>query len=319
MDQFLSCDWGTSSFRLRLIGADHLNVIAEIKSDSGIASTYKAWEQAGSDPLKRKDFYAGIIKEQVKLLSQKMAIPLNNIPIVLSGMASSTIGLIDLSYKKLPFSLDGSDLEMKFFDEAQDFNPLIIVSGAKTDDDVMRGEETKIIGCSSALINRDQEQLLILPGTHPKHIVVKAGKAIAFKTYMTGEFFDLLSTKSVLAASVQEGGDFNDPVNQESFINGVKAGQTSDLLHAGFMVRTNQVLKDISKQQNFYYLSGLLIGTELKDLKPTIPVYLVGGSTHQSLYTLACRIAGINITQQLDADVALIKGQQLIFLRYYGG
>lgn len=319
MDQFLSCDWGTSSFRLRLIGADHLNVIAEIKSDSGIASTYKAWEQAGSDPLKRKDFYAGIIKEQVKLLSQKMAIPLNNIPIVLSGMASSTIGLIDLSYKKLPFSLDGSDLEMKFFDEAQDFNPLIIVSGAKTDDDVMRGEETKIIGCSSALINRDQEQLLILPGTHPKHIVVKAGKAIAFKTYMTGEFFDLLSTKSVLAASVQEGGDFNDPVNQESFINGVKAGQTSDLLHAGFMVRTNQVLKDISKQQNFYYLSGLLIGTELKDLKPTIPVYLVGGSTHQSLYTLASRTAGINITQQLDADAALIKGQQLIFLRYYGG
>lgn len=317
MDKFLSCDWGTSSFRLRLIDAVNLDVIAEIKNDQGIAGTYRAWEQQDADILKRKRFYTNIIKEQIELLSKVVNSSLHDIPVILSGMASSTIGLIDMPYKPLPFSLDGSDLEIKFFEADADFNPLIIISGAKTDSDVMRGEETKIVGCSSVLTNIDGEQLLILPGTHPKHIVVKGGKAVSFKTYMTGEFFDLLSTKSVLSASVASEGDFEDPANRQGFSDGIKAARESNLLHASFMVRTNQVLKAIPKQQNFYYLSGLLIGTELKDLKPNIPVYLVGGATHQLLYTEACQLMGIQVSKQLDADDTLIKGQQTIFSRYY--
>lgn len=311
MNKFLSCDWGTSSFRLRLIDTKDLKTIAEIKNDLGIAGIFKSWqENPGSSD--RISYYTALLNEQIDQLSRKTGILLNGIPVMLSGMASSTIGLIDLPYKELPFHTDGADLEVRSLNN-NGLNPLIIISGAKTEDDVMRGEETKIIGCAPDLGSTGQEQLVILPGTHPKHIIIKNQQAVSFETFMTGEFFDLLSTKSILSASVEKGGDFNTPLNRENFVKGVEASQHSDLLHASFMVRTNQVLKNISKQQNFYYLSGLLIGSELKGLKPSVPVYLLGGATHMSLYTTACESMGINIIGSMDADEALIKGQQVIF------
>lgn len=317
MDKFLSCDWGTSSFRLRLVQADSRKIMTEVTGDQGIAVVYKSWEQQGKNPLSRIAFYTAIIKDQLRILEQKTAVPLNNIPIVLSGMASSTIGLIDLPYKNLPFNTDGLDLEVKLIAASDGFNPMIIISGAKTDNDVMRGEETKIVGCASSLADSQQEQLLILPGTHPKHIILKDQKITNFKSFMTGEFFDLLSTQSILSTSVEKGGDFDDPSNQKSFIEGVKTSQITELLHSGFFVRTNQVLKNMPKHQNFYYLSGLLIGTELKDVNPGIPVHLLGGSAHRSFYSIACETIGLPVISQLDADDALIKGQQIIFSRYY--
>lgn len=316
MDKFLSCDWGTTSFRLRLIDVNTLQVMAEHKNDYGIAETYRNWERQDADATKRKSFYTAILKEQIAALSQQVGINLDNTPVILSGMASSTIGLIDLPYKLLPFNLDGSDLEIRFFDGDANFNPLIIVSGAQTDNDVMRGEETKIIGCASLLPNQDQEQLLVLPGTHPKHIIIANGKAIAFKTYMTGELFDLLVNKSVLAASVDSGGSFNAD-NKRAFAEGLKASQLAELLNAVFMVRTNQILKHLPRQQNYYYLSGLLIGAELKELNSTTPLVLVGGESHLALYAFACQKFNIQISQQINADDALIKGQQIIFTGLY--
>jgi 2-dehydro-3-deoxygalactonokinase len=311
MDKFLSCDWGTSSFRLRIINAATLQVIAEVKNDQGIATTYQQWKELGSIVIKRETFYITIIKQHIAELSANTGIALTGVPVLLSGMASSTIGLIDMPYKQMPFSLDGSDLEVKVLNA--DDNPIIIISGACTVDDVMRGEETKIIGCCSSLPQSDNEQLLLMPGTHPKHIFIKGDKAIGFKTYMTGEFFDLLSTRSILATSVAADVNVMPADNNESFIAGVKAAQTTNLLHGAFMVRTNQVLKKMPAQQNYHYLSGLLMGTELKEIKPKTNVYLVGGVKHMLLYALACDVIDIRVLGKLNADEALVKGQRILF------
>lgn len=316
MDRFLSCDWGTSSLRLRLVQTADLKVIAEERSDKGIAETFKSWQLQGADAALRIDFYQEVLAQQIDSLSQRVGVPLHCVPVVLSGMASATIGMIDLPYKRLPFSLDGSDLKVKSLTACNGSNPLIIISGAQTDEDVMRGEETKIIGCATHLTGIKQDHLLVLPGTHSKHIVVKNNHAVSFKTFMTGEFFGLLSTNGVLAASVEKGGDFNDAENQQCFSAGVKAAQIADLLHSSFMVRTNQVLKDIPKQQNYYYLSGLLIGTELKGLKPDLPLYLVCGASHLPYYVMACQVIGIMVAKHIDADDALISGQRSVFLKY---
>lgn len=313
----MSCDWGTSSFRLRLVLADSLVVIAEVKNPRGIAATHNSWQQSGH-PVGREAFYISIIQQQIKLLSAQVSIPLHDIPVVLSGMASSTIGLVELPYKKMPFSLDGSDLEVKVFDAGKDTNPIIIISGACTADDVMRGEETKTVGCAEYLTGNERDKLLIMPGTHPKHITVSGNYVTGINTCMTGELFDLLATKSILSASVEAGGNINETANRESFTAGVNAGLQDNLLHAAFMVRTNQLLKQMPKQQNFHYLSGLLIASELKDIDTSRTIYLMGAAAQLSLYELACSIAGIRITAHIDADKALIKGQKGIFSRYYG-
>ncbi|AWO01160.1 2-keto-3-deoxy-galactonokinase [Chitinophaga alhagiae] len=303
MDHFLSCDWGTSSFRLRLVEAGSLKVTAEERSGTGIAGTYQQWQQTS---LPREDFFAAIINRQIATLAEKTGLPLQEVPVVLSGMASSSIGMTELPYKELPFSLSGADLAVRTF------NRFIIISGASSGHDVMRGEETKITGCAAWLPDTEQEQLLLMPGTHPKHVTVHRRQALRFQSFMTGEFFDLLSTHSILAASVSAGGQLDDPACQDIFTEGVHAGRTGNLLHAAFMVRTNQLLKKVPPAHNHFYLSGLLIGSELKDVPPRLPVYLVAGPLHTPLYTLACRVLQIDVAAVIDADEALIHGQQAV-------
>lgn len=316
MKHFLSCDWGTSSFRLRLIDADSLKVLIEIKNKQGIADTYRAWLEQ-KDSVGRQAFYWRIIREQLEELGRhvyldKVGLSLSGIPVVLSGMASSTIGLVEVPYKALPFALDGSDLKVKVIREYNPDNPLVIISGACSANDVMRGEETKILGCSDAIGN-DLIQLL-MPGTHPKHVWVQEGQVTGFKTYMTGEFFDLLSGQSVLSGSVKVGGNLEEQDCEQHFHAGVAAGAKGNILNTSFMVRTRQVLDKVPEEYNFHYLSGLLIGSEVKDLDRTAPIYLVSSGVHTSLYIEACAVLGIRIEKVIQADRALIRGQQVILM-----
>lgn len=303
MSYFLSCDWGTSSFRLRLVEAGSLNIIAEEKSGTGIAGTYQQWQQT---TLPREDFFAAVINRYIDALAAATGIPLQDVPVVLSGMASSSIGMVELPYKELPFSLSGTDLTV------QSFNRFIIISGATGGQDVMRGEETKAVGCSAWLPDTEQEQLLLMPGTHPKHITVRHHQALRFQSFMTGEFFDLLSAHSILAASVGNGGQLDDPACRQFFTEGLHAGRKENLLHAAFLVRTNQLLKKVPPEHNQFYLSGLLIGSELKEVPPQTPACLVAGPLHTPLYTLACRVLGIHVAAVIDAEEALIHGQQAV-------
>lgn len=301
MKYFLSCDWGTSSFRLRLVETGSLNIIAEEKSGDGIAGTYQQWQQTS---LPREEFFAAIINQQIDALAKETGISLHDVPVVLSGMASSSIGMIELPYKALPFG--GEDLAVHIS------HRFIIVSGASNGHDVMRGEESKVAGCLTLLPDADAEQWLLLPGTHPKHIVVHNKQAVRFQTFMTGEFFDLLSTHSILAASV--GIDSTLEESLTSFTEGVQAGCSDNLLHAAFMVRTNQLLKKMPAGHNRFYLSGLLIGAELKAVPADVEVYLVAGPQHTPLYTAACEVLGIKVAAVIDADEALVRGQRRVVL-----
>lgn len=315
MEKFFSCDWGTSAFRLRLVEIPSLKIIVENSSKQGIAETHKRWIQSGQPEDNRLFFYVDIIQEQVKEFEKKLDISLSNIPIIISGMASSTIGMIDLPYKKLPFAINGVDLKTETIQKNnRQTNDLIIISGVRTEDDIIRGEETKLVGHVSE-ISHNQFHTFIFPGTHPKHITVKDEKVVAFKTYMTGEFFDILSKKSVLAVSLEEGGDLNNSQNLESFEHGVKDGHTMNILHSCFLVRTNDVLRKKTKQENYFYLSGLLIGAELVDLqKDAISnITLIGNETLNPYYIVALRVLSLSPASIEDADEALIRGQFRIY------
>ena len=308
MDKFLSCDWGTSSFRIRVVSVPDLQVLAEETTGEGIASTFNLWKGKNANEENRFGFYLSILKNGIKNLEEQLQSSLGNIPVIISGMASSTIGMMEMPYKSLPVSLDGSDLLTKKITRSNHFaNDIFIISGIRTEDDVIRGEETQLAGCDLL------EGLLIFPGTHSKHILVKNGIAVDFKTYMTGEIFDLLASKSILASSVKK-----DSVTEKSiqaFEDGVRDTHLN-LLHASFLVRTNQLFNKYSKEQNYYYLSGLLIGSELKDLMHKIEadIFLIGADELSSYYERALQILipGKKI-KAISADEATIKGQYKIF------
>ncbi|MCF3111171.1 2-dehydro-3-deoxygalactonokinase [Niabella sp. CC-SYL272] len=313
MDFFLSCDWGTSTFRLRLIQVTGLVIQATVQLAQGIAQTAAEWQQKG-EAISREAYYIRFLNQQIQTLEQQLGHSLTGIPIVLSGMASSSIGVTELPYKALPFSIDGSGLIVQTIPD--DRHPLLLISGACTATDVMRGEETKIVGAADALPDTEQELLLLLPGTHPKHIQVHNRMVTAFRTFMTGEVFGLLAAQSILAGSVTRNNELSDPSSHAYFMRGVHLSQTHSLLHHLFGVRTNQLLKKIPPEHNYHYLSGLLIGEELKTLLADQPVYLLGSTTHLAAYTLACETLGIKTILLPDADQALVKGQLEILKRH---
>lgn len=318
MKKVLSCDWGTTSFRLRLIETETLTIIEEETAAEGIAETFQKWLQSGQTEDKRQAFYLSIISKYIDAIQKKSGISLNDLPLIISGMASSTIGIINLAYKSLPCLANGEDLEVFTIEKSESFqHNTIIISGVRTENDVLRGEETKLIGCASDLPDSNHH-LFIFPGTHPKHIEVVNGYATAFKTYMTGEFFDLLSNKSILSVSVKKSDSFEIESNKQSFSRGVNDSRNSNLLHSCFLVRTNDLFKRNSAEENYFYLSGLLIGSELNDLTNKIQnITIVGNAVLNAQYTTAIRILNIAekgaLTQSADADKALIKGQIIIY------
>ncbi|HEV8286508.1 MAG TPA: 2-dehydro-3-deoxygalactonokinase [Chitinophagaceae bacterium] len=315
MKRFLSCDWGTSSFRLRVVETLPLTIIAEQKSEQGIIATYELWKQSGKPKENRMAFYLAVIRQHVKLLKNKTNIFLDELPLIISGMASSSIGIMELPYKEFPFSADGSDLTIDVIESIRDFPKVIIISGGKTIDDAVRGEETQLAGCFQ---DDDGEQIFIFPGTHSKHIIVKQSKAIKVKTYMTGEFFELLSKKSILSDSVEEGTGLQDAENRKAFEKGVNDIHLN-LLHSSFLVRTNHLFNKFTKKENYYYLSGLLIGTEIKELinQEYARITLVSSARLTPYYETAVNILNKDksILEIKDADEAVVRGQYKILIQ----
>jgi 2-dehydro-3-deoxygalactonokinase len=178
----------------------------------------------------------------------------------------------------------------------------------------MRGEETQLAGC----FNDQEEQLFVFPGTHSKHVTVKNGKAVHIKTYMTGEFFELLSAKSILAASVEKSADMSNEKSREAFEAGIDEGLRSNLLHSSFKVRTNNLFGKFAKPENYHYLSGLLISTEIKEIaEADQDITLVSNSYMRSHYEVACnrlldKSSRLNIQ---NADEAMVSGQLKVLRR----
>jgi 2-dehydro-3-deoxygalactonokinase len=315
MKKFLSCDWGTTSFRLRLVEIAGEKIIAEKNSNEGIAKVFDLWKQAGKTEDRRFSFYLDRISQCIGSIEKTLDYSLDGFPLVISGMACSTMGMIDLPYKGVPFSADGSDLITEFTEANNEFNhDIIFISGARTENDAMRGEETQLVGCGPD----EQEQLFIFPGTHSKHVTVRDRKAVGIKTYMTGEFFALLSEKSILSAGIEGVSDLETDKINKSFQAGVKESLHSNLLNSSFKIRTNDLFQKLSRGENYHYLSGLLIGTEMKELVGVdYNVILVSNSPLHSHYESAYHLV-MNKTKTLkiqNADEAMVVGQLKILNR----
>jgi 2-dehydro-3-deoxygalactonokinase len=296
MKNFLSCDWGTSTFRLRLLDAGTGELLEEIKSDYGISKIHQDWLQNTEVDKNRIRFYKSHLATALKEL--RMIIEPGS-PIIISGMASSSIGIIELPYRPLPFTLT-KDLPIWQLLEKDEHlqHPVYIVSGFKTNTDVMRGEETMLVGIN----NSGDDEICILPGTHSKHAYIKSGVLTEFKTYITGELFSVMSKHSILSNSVVEGEDIS------AFELGLDEATSGNLLNQFFKVRTRQLLEKTTGVSNYQFLSGLLIGTELRELRATkYKIRLICDGSIAKLYSHALMHFGLNVIET-SATEMLIRG-----------
>ena len=105
---------------------------------------------------------------------------------------------------------------------------------------------------------------------------------------MTGELYSLLSRHGTLAALMNE-----TPSVPTAFEAGVKAAQQGGFTHMAFCCRALVVTDAMPAAHASSYLSGLLIGTELHDIRrrtqsqDRIRVQMIGSPTLEARYVEA--------------------------------
>jgi len=307
---FISCDWGTTNFRLKVVEYNSLVVIAERKSASGIKQVYEQYLQQKRDT--QQSFFTHFLEKQIRQLPTSF----QAYPLVLSGMASSTIGMLELPYAPFPITKDGSSLLWKQL-QLEYGNTLVLISGIKGDGGMMRGEEVQAIGIAE-LLPATASGTLILPGTHSKHISYSNQAFSSLTNFMTGELFEVLSTKSILANSVESG--VLTTATEAAFRAGLQLGFNDQLSANLLMVRAKDVIHQTPKKENHYFLSGLLIGDELSYLKGTEDaIFLAAGNTIFQLYQMALTTLfdrnQLTFFDGAATEQALLIGQRKILKR----
>jgi 2-dehydro-3-deoxygalactonokinase len=272
-------DWGTSSFRAYLV--DNAGAtIGRIESARGILTIAKGEHEA---------VLAQSIEEWIGA---------SRLPILMSGMIGARQGWIEAPYVQCPAGLReiGGAIVMI---ETRRLGAIGLVPGVHGIDyngapDVMRGEETQILGALAAL--KREDGIFVLPGTHSKWARVEAGRISFFATYMTGEVFAALKDHTILGRLME--GASNDG---DGFAEGVRAAsrlqRPGDILHAIFMTRTLGLFDRLGPGQLSDYLSGLLIGAELAAGAPNASQAVVIGSPGLTdRYCAAGALLGIDLT-----------------------
>jgi len=279
----LGVDWGSTRVRGVLLDAD-AGVLDARQLDEGVRTT--------------RGVACGNVFAQLTR-GWRTAAP--DLPSLLTGMVGSAQGWTEAPYVSCPARLD--DIAQALV-PAEAHEAWIVpgvsgtaVSGAP---DVMRGEETQLMGLSG-------DGLVVLPGTHSKWAEVREGAIVRFTTCLTGEAFELLRVHGLIGA-VMEGAAHD----EDAFQRGIRdAAGPGGLLHQLFTVRSRTLLADLAPRAAYSYASGLLIGAEVGAMTQASrlagPVRVVGAPGISARYQTALRALG-HEARHVDGGTAASRG-----------
>lgn len=288
----LGIDWGTSNRRAYLLD-ERGNLVRQHSDDAGILHV------AGNFEVSLKDLL-GLLQ-------------LEGANVVMSGMVGSRNGWQEVPY----LSVDASLPQLpEVLAEVSTTLPNVrcrITPGYRYLDahgvpDVMRGEETQVFG---ALMLGAPSGWFLLPGTHSKWVRVDGGKIVELLTFMTGEFFALLSQHGTLAKVMKEHQSI-----PSAFETGLAAARHGQFTHMAFCARALVVTNMMPAEHTASYLSGLLIGAEVHDIlrrtggQVWSPVQIIGSPSLAARYVNALKMLGVpaRLWQPDDVYVAALRG-----------
>ena len=230
-------------------------------------------------------------------------------PILMSGMIGSRQGWVEAPYAACPArpaDVAAALVEVTWGRGRRGFIcPGLTCRDADGVPDVMRGEEVQIFGALA--LETGGTGAICHPGTHSKHVAVRAGAVASFTTFMTGEVFAVLREHSILGRTMVEG-----PADWKAFDEGIaRAQQGAGLLHHLFGARTRVLMGDLMPASEADYLSGMLIGHEILAAGDSGPVTVIGAPELAEHYLRAFKTLG-RIARALPGETATVKGLRLI-------
>ncbi len=286
--EWIAVDWGMTQLRAWPLGPNGTVL------DAGCS-------QAGVGTLSPGGFEAAILA-----LTESWLAPDRQTNIVACGMVGAQQGWAEAQYVAIPASpaMAGKLTRAPAKDHRIAF---WIVPGMKQIEpaDVMRGEETQIAGFLS--MRPDFNGVVCLPGTHTKWVRLRDGMVVNFQTFMTGELFALLVTKSVLRHSVAIGGG-----DEAAFLEmiDIAAKRPETIASRFFALRGEALIHGLGPKTAGSRLSGLLIGAELAAARHFWlggDVTIIGAEALSNLYAKALSLLAANPVL-LGAEEVTIAG-----------
>lgn len=242
-------DWGTTNFRAFLVKSDG-SIVDEKIGDRGIQSVTKG--------------------EHARVVSEGLAswrAEYGPLDIVAAGMIGSRNGWIEMPYVPTPAAVGDLAAACRTIELAQGdrltFLPGLTDPTAFPFPDVMRGEETQLVGFG---LNRDM--VVVLPGTHAKWAEIKGGRIERFRTFVTGEIYATLASHSFLSKVATAERDHA----TAAFAEGIALAQqecarAGGLLTRLFAVRAGWLAGTITPDEMKSRLSGLIVGWEFVEAR----------------------------------------------------
>jgi 2-dehydro-3-deoxygalactonokinase len=234
---------------------------------------------------------------------------------VLSGMVGSSIGWSQAPYLACPARPQDITAACASVREGQ----VRIVPGLSCRNrfdapDVMRGEETQILGALELQPHlRQGRRLLCLPGTHTKWVLLDEGVINDFLTAPTGELFMLLRDRSVL---VREPGptDGSTSTAFERALVEFERFSSTQVLHRLFECRSRTLAGDLKSHEAAAFLSGLLIASDiagaLNVFGPSLEsrtIHLIGAPQLAGLYAQGIARQDFDVSNT-DGVLAAVAG-----------
>jgi 2-dehydro-3-deoxygalactonokinase len=286
--EVLACDWGTTNLR--------------------------AWTLDGSGGVvAQRDFPLGVSKlapsEAARRFEAEVrpALGAERLPAILCGMIGSNIGWTTAGYVDCPTGLADLAGKLTMATDKVGIVPGLRCDGVANAPDVMRGEETQILGWLAQHPDRKTgRHLLCHPGTHAKWVLIEEGRIVRFVTAMTGELFAVLGQHSLLKSDAPADDD-------AAFDEGVVAAGDGGALAARlFSARARVVGGQADAASTPSYLSGLLIGAEVAAVPALLgaapsQVALLGDPILCARYARALGQRGVE-TGIFDGETAAIAG-----------
>lgn len=241
----MALDWGTTSLRAYLLG------------DDGMVLDWRS-EPLGILQVKGADF-EGVFAA----VTAEWRAPGRALPAIASGMIGSAQGWLQAPYVDVPADVGAVARAIAI----EPRSGLRIVPGLAqrgTAPDVMRGEETQLFGAMTQSPLLAREGTVVLPGTHSKWARISDGRVVSFATYMTGELFAVLRSHSILGRLAEPTAALAEAPGA-AFQRGVRAASGSPgLTSVLFSARSAVLVGDLPAAECLEYLSGLLIGDEVR-------------------------------------------------------
>jgi 2-dehydro-3-deoxygalactonokinase len=279
---FIAVDWGTTNRRAYSIDSSGKR-LDEFEDNRGVLSVPEGGFPAAVAEIRQK---------------------LGDKPLLLAGMVGSNRGWKEARYVPCPARIDDLARELVWAGEREAIVPGVSYIGQGRAD-VMRGEEVQLLGAVAARLVAN-DSLVCHPGTHNKWALLRQGVLQSFGTVMTGELFSLLKQHSILADLLGGPVEAND-----AFIRGVRFGLDNEMLPAAlFGVRAGVLLGQMKKEDAPSYVSGLLIGTDVRiglTWPVSVRIPIMGRKELTRLYAAAVAEAGRE-PLELDGEQCFLAG-----------